>query len=197
MIQFITRNAGWKLLSLAVAFGIWVNVASDPELATIIAVPVEYRNYPKELLISAQTAATVNVEARGPARQIHSLTDLHAGVVIDLASVTGPGDRTFTLTAAQLALPRGVELVRTATPLHGYGALASPATSRGACNQRRGSARVCFWRWRVCGDASSCHSTGFARATWTRSAALSGPSCVTHHLASREATCAPSWTAWW
>jgi len=46
---FFTNNVGWKLLSLAAAFFIWVNIASEPELATILSAPVEYKNYPKDL----------------------------------------------------------------------------------------------------------------------------------------------------
>lgn len=111
--RFLTRNLGWKLLSLAGAFALWVAVASDPELATIVSVPVAYRNYPKDLLISSESASTISIEARGPARQIRALTEEHAAAVLDLASVHEAGERTFTITPAQLALPSGVELVRT------------------------------------------------------------------------------------
>lgn len=112
MMRLITKNFGWKLLSLVAAFGVWLNIASDPELATIISVPVAYRNYPRDLVISSESAGVISLEARGPARQIRNLTDSHAAAVIDLARVNGPGERTFSLTAAELALPRGVELVR-------------------------------------------------------------------------------------
>lgn len=113
MIRLITENSGWKLLSLVAAFAVWVNVASDPELTTIISVPVVYRNYPKDLLITSETSGVISVEARGPGRQIRELPDSHSAAVIDLSSVAGPGERTFTLTSAELALPRGVILVRT------------------------------------------------------------------------------------
>jgi hypothetical protein len=37
-----TRNVGWKLLSLGAAVVLWISVASEPELATLHSVPVEY-----------------------------------------------------------------------------------------------------------------------------------------------------------
>lgn len=112
-IRFLTRNAGWKLISLAAAFLVWINVASEPELATIVSVPVEYRNFPKGLDISSEIASTIRVEARGPARQVRSLPDSRLAAVIDFADVQAPGERTFTLAANELNLPRGIDLMRT------------------------------------------------------------------------------------
>jgi len=113
MKELLTRNLGWKLLSLAAAFFVWLSVASEPELATIVSVPVEYRNYPKNLVISSDIASTIRVEARGPSRQLRSLTESRLAAVIDLASIQSPGERTFTLTANELNLPRGIDLMRT------------------------------------------------------------------------------------
>jgi YbbR domain-containing protein len=113
MIQFLTRNWLWKLLSLAIAFLVWLSVASEPELATIVSVPVVYRNYPANLDISSDIASTIRVEARGPARQLRGLSDLRIAAAIDFASVQAPGERTFTLTASNLNLPRGIDLMRT------------------------------------------------------------------------------------
>ena len=113
MIPFLTRNAGWKALALAMAFLVWLSVASEPDLATIVSVPVVYRNYPANLDISSDIASTIRVEARGPARQLRSLSDLRIAAAIDFASVQAPGERTFTLTASNLNLPRGIDLMRT------------------------------------------------------------------------------------
>jgi YbbR domain-containing protein len=109
----LTRNFVWKLLSLAIAVAVWLAVASEPELATIVSVPVEYRNSPNDLEISSNIVSTINVEARGPAGRLASLSDEHIAAVVDFGSVKAPGERTFTLTASSLNLPRGVELIRT------------------------------------------------------------------------------------
>jgi YbbR domain-containing protein len=109
----ITRNFFWKALSVVIAIGIWYAVASEPELATIVSVPVEYRNYPKDLEISSDIVSTINVEARGLAGRLTSLHDSRIAAVVDFTSVTAPGERTFTLGSSSLNLPRGVDLIRT------------------------------------------------------------------------------------
>ena len=74
-MHFLTRNLIWKLFALVAAFGVWLNVASEPELATIVSVPVEYNNFPKDLEISSTIVESIDVEARGPAGQLRILND--------------------------------------------------------------------------------------------------------------------------
>lgn len=112
-MNFLTRNLLWKLFALAAAFGIWLNVSNEPELETIISVPVQYNHFPKDLEISSDIVETIDVEARGPSGLLRSLGDGRIAAIIDFASVTGPGVRTFTLTNRELKLPRDVELIRT------------------------------------------------------------------------------------
>jgi diadenylate cyclase len=112
-MRFLTRNLLWKLFALIAAFGVWLNVASEPELATIVSVPVEYNNFPKDLEISSTIVESIDVEARGSAGQLRTLNDSHIAAVVDFANVREPGERTFTLTPAEFKLPRGIELVRT------------------------------------------------------------------------------------
>lgn len=113
MMHLLTRNLLWKLLALIVAFGFWMNVASEPELATIVSVPVEYNNFPKDLEISSKIVDSIDVEARGPAGEVRSLQDSGIAAIVDFAGVKAPGERTFTLTANELKLPRGIALIRT------------------------------------------------------------------------------------
>ena len=112
MIRLLTANFGWKLLSLVAAFFIWANIASEPELSTIIASPVEYKNFPKDLEISSDIVATVDVEAHGPAGQLRDVNSAHLAAIVDFSSVKAPGERTFTLTAAEVKLPGGIQLIR-------------------------------------------------------------------------------------
>src|SRR5579863_5680366 len=112
-MSFITRNLLWKLLTLVAAFGVWLNVANEPELATIVSVPVEYNHFPKDLEISSDIVENIDLEARGPSGQLRGLHDSRIAAIVDFAGVTAPGERTFTLTNAELKLPRGIELIRT------------------------------------------------------------------------------------
>ena len=111
-MSLLTRNAGWKLLSLAAAFLIWMNIAGEPELATILSAPVEYQNYPKGLEISSNIVEAVDIEARGHSGQLRDLTASRITAIVDFSSVKAPGERTITLTSAQLNLPRGIDLIR-------------------------------------------------------------------------------------
>lgn len=112
-MSFFTRNILWKLFALAAAFGIWLNVANEPDLATIISVPVEYNHFPKDLEISSDIIEEIDVEARGPSGLLRGLNDGRIAAIIDFASITSPGERTFTIAPANLNLPRGVDLIRT------------------------------------------------------------------------------------
>lgn len=112
-MRFLTQNLLWKLLAVAVAFTYWLSVSNEPELATIVSVPVEYKNYPKNLEISSDIVDSIDVEARGPSGLLSSLPNSGIAAILDFSGIASPGERTFTLTPAQLRLPRGVQLVRT------------------------------------------------------------------------------------
>lgn len=113
-MRFFTHNIGWKLLSLVAAFAIWINVASEPELSTILSAPVEFKNYPADLEISSNNIVeSIDVEARGPSGQLRDVSAAPVTAIIDFASVKVPGERTFTLTAQEVGLPRGIALIRT------------------------------------------------------------------------------------
>ncbi len=141
-MNFLTRNLLWKLLALATAFAVWLSVASEPELATIVSVPVEYNNLPKDLEISSDIVETIDVEARGPAGQLRSLHDSRIAAIIDFSSVHAPGERTFTLTTAELKLPARIVITGCddpgATPvqLRESGRLGK-LRSRSTCRSRR------------------------------------------------------------
>jgi len=111
-MRFLTENIGWKLLSLMAAFFIWVNIANEPELSTILSAPVEYKNYPKDLEISSGIVESIDVEAHGPAGLLRDLSGSHLAAIVDFSSVRSAGERTFTLTSAEVNLPRGIQLIR-------------------------------------------------------------------------------------
>jgi YbbR domain-containing protein len=112
MTGFLTNNVGWKLLSLAAALVLWFVVASEPELATLHSVPVEYKGVPDDLEISSNFVENVFLEMRGPAGRLRDLSDTRPAVVLDFSTVHEPGERTFTIDQSHAILPRGIQLVR-------------------------------------------------------------------------------------
>jgi YbbR domain-containing protein len=113
MKDFFTKNAGWKLLSLAVAVLLWIAVASEPELSTFLSVPVEYRNLPKDLEINSDVVESVLLEVRGPAGELRGLPEARQrySVILDMSNV-GSGEHTFSIDGGDVSLPRGMHLVR-------------------------------------------------------------------------------------
>jgi YbbR domain-containing protein len=107
----IFGNLGWKLLSLATAVALWIAIAREPELATAIAVPIEFKNIPENLDIGSNLPDHVRLEIRGPSGRLShdNLTDV--AVILDLADAI-PGERTFNIRASTINLPAGVSFDR-------------------------------------------------------------------------------------
>jgi len=116
MLRLVTHNAGWKLLSLVVAFAIWMLVASEPELSTFATARIEFQSLSDNLELSSTPVTTILLEMRGPSNQLSGLGDgsQHPAVILDMAGVT-EGERTFTIGPGNVRMPRGVRVVR-ATP---------------------------------------------------------------------------------
>jgi YbbR domain-containing protein len=112
VLGLLTHNIGWKLLSLAAAVLIWISVASEPELATLQSVPVEYKGVPDDLEIGSDVLESVTLETRGPAGRLRDVAGARPAVVLDFSPVHQPGERTFDLDARNVSLPRGIQLVR-------------------------------------------------------------------------------------
>ena len=105
------RHLGWKLLSLALATGIWVLVSSEPELAAFVTVPVQYKHLSEDLEISSNFIESVSLELRGPSGDLRDFSAQPSAVVLDMAGVH-PGERTFLVSQSNVDLPRGVRLIR-------------------------------------------------------------------------------------
>jgi YbbR domain-containing protein len=110
-MKFITANLGWKLLALLIAVALWIAIAREPELATSIAVPIEFKNIPEDLDVGSNLPDRVRLEIRGPSGRLSrdNLADL--AVVLDLYDA-GPGDRTYNIRPANINLPAGVSFYR-------------------------------------------------------------------------------------
>jgi len=110
--RILIDNIGWKLLSVLLAFLLWAGVASEPELATSISVPILFRNIPDDLDISAEVLERVHLEIRGPAGRLTPESLSQTAVVLNLSDAQ-PGERTFTIHDRDVRqLPIGVVFYR-------------------------------------------------------------------------------------
>ena len=110
--RWLTENLGWKTLSVAVAFLLWLGIVGEPEQSISITIPIEYKNVPPDLEISSEMPDKVRVEVRGPSRRLTPAGLTTAAVIINLAPAQTPGERTFTIEESNLELPTGVIMSR-------------------------------------------------------------------------------------
>ncbi len=112
MIRRFFQDWPWKLACLAVATVIWMAVASEPEMATVVRVPVQYKYGPRDLEISSDIVGSVQVELLGVSGRLKEFSAVPSPVVLDFATVRGPGERTFNIDTSTMRLPKGVQLIR-------------------------------------------------------------------------------------
>ncbi|MEP7366743.1 MAG: CdaR family protein [Acidobacteriota bacterium] len=110
MMSLLVRNWRWKLISLAMAFLLWLSTVGEPETSTSVSVPVQYQNTPRDLEISSAVIDRVRLEVHGPQSKLKQNYMADVAVVVDLADVVRPGERTFPLDSAKIALPPGVRV---------------------------------------------------------------------------------------
>lgn len=112
MLKFVFENFWWKIASMALAVALWFAVILEPDLVTSTAVPIFFKNLPRDLEFASQAPDRIVLEISGPASKLspESLTD--TAVQIDLAGVPKSGERSFTIERSNITLPFGVKFVR-------------------------------------------------------------------------------------
>jgi diadenylate cyclase len=110
--RYVFHNIGLKLISLAMAVGLWLAVARDPVDELPLEIPIEFHRMPDNLEISSDKIPKAQILLRGPERLIHRLqpTDVHAE--IDLGHVNTAGERTFDLSSHQIQKPNDIDVVQ-------------------------------------------------------------------------------------
>jgi len=112
----LTRNLGWKVLSVLLAITLWIAVDGEPELVTLQSVPVFYQNVESNLALVANPPAAIRIELRGASDVLSRENLANVAVLLDLAGLTEPGERVFPVTRANITLPAGVRFVRSDPP---------------------------------------------------------------------------------
>jgi YbbR domain-containing protein len=116
MIGFFKRhvlhNFGLKLLSLALATGIWFLISPEEQPAEVaLRAPVVFDHVPQHLEISSESIPEAQIRVRGPERVIRDLQPTEVHAEIDLSGAN-PGERTFDLTSQQVRHPSDVRVVQ-------------------------------------------------------------------------------------
>lgn len=116
MIGFFKRhvlhNVGVKLLSVALATGIWFLISPEEEPAEVaLRAPVVFDHMPQHLEISSESIPEAQIRVRGPERVIRELQPSEVHAEIDLSGAK-PGERTFDLTSQEVRHPSDVRVVQ-------------------------------------------------------------------------------------
>lgn len=109
--RYVFAHFGYKVVSLALAIGLWWAVAHDPVAEVEVSLPIEFHRIPQNLEISSVNIPDAQVRVRGPERLIHDMRRQDVHVEVDLAGVK-PGERTFDLSAQQVHLPHELEVTQ-------------------------------------------------------------------------------------
>ena len=107
---YVWNNIGLKLISLALAVGLWLALARDPVAEVAVEVPIVFRNIPENLGIGYETVPRAQILLRGPQRAVRDVepSDVHAEV--DLTGAE-PGERLFSSSAVRVHKPPDLEVV--------------------------------------------------------------------------------------
>jgi YbbR domain-containing protein len=110
--RYVLHNFGLKLLSLALAAGIWFLISPEEQPAEVaLRAPVVLDHVPSHLEISSESIPEAQIRVRGPERVIRDLQPNEVHAEIDLSDAK-PGERTFDLTSQQVRHPSDVRVVQ-------------------------------------------------------------------------------------
>ena len=105
------RNLSLKLVSTLVAFLLWLVVAGERVVERVMRAPVEFQNLPAGLELVGNPPDTVEVRLRGSSGALSRMASGDMSAVLDL-STARPGRRLFHITASQVTVPYGTEIVQ-------------------------------------------------------------------------------------
>jgi len=112
-----TGRGRWQMLAqmtvslgLAVFFWSTLIIAQGEIIEKVLTVPVEYTASPPHLALVGNKELNVRLHLSGPKSDLALANPSELGVKIDLSKAV-PGNQTFVITAENLQLPRGVQLL--------------------------------------------------------------------------------------
>lgn len=108
---WVFGNLWLKVLSLGLALLLWMVVSGDETVERGLRVPLELTQVPAGLELLGDVPATVDVRVRGASGTLSRVTAGDVVAVLDLHTAQ-PGRRLFPLTADQVRVPFGVEIMQ-------------------------------------------------------------------------------------
>jgi len=105
------RNWGLKVLSVALAFAVWLYVNSQGQVTVNFAVPIEAVGLSPDLVLSDMSEATADVRVEGRENALSRLTSRHIHAYLDMSAVQ-PGSQWVSLTAGDVNVAEPVQVTQ-------------------------------------------------------------------------------------
>jgi len=110
-MRVLLQNLPLKLVSLALASLLWFVIAGEKTSEMGLSVPLELKNFPKDLELTGDAVNSVEVRLRASPSIIQSLGPQEVSAHVDLTGVQ-EGEHIVNLTADSIRIPFGVKVVR-------------------------------------------------------------------------------------
>jgi YbbR domain-containing protein len=106
--NFIFKNWQFKLLAFLVAIGLWFYVERDQEFTLVMEIPIEFTNFPDDMIITNNVKSSVEVVMEGRKDLINSINKKDLKAVIDLKPAE-LGKNIFNIQSNRIkSIPRGI-----------------------------------------------------------------------------------------
>jgi YbbR domain-containing protein len=105
------KHVGLKIVSLVLAALLWLLVSGEQTVERALRIPLEFTNLPTQLELVGQPPAVVDVRDRGSSGTLSRITAGELAAVLDVRTARR-GDRLFHLTAEDVRVPFGVDVVQ-------------------------------------------------------------------------------------
>jgi len=110
-VRPLSGNLPLRLMSLALAMGLWFVIGGRKTSERGLTIAVELRSVPRDLELTGDPVNTLDVRLRGSPGIIRTLEPGEVSAGIDLAGA-GEGERILHLTAESIRVPFGVHVVK-------------------------------------------------------------------------------------
>jgi YbbR domain-containing protein len=111
MRRELLHDIALKALSVAIAVALWLAISGEKTAERSLTVPMELRNFPRDLELTTDLVSSVQVRIRATPGIIHSLEAGEISAQVDLAGVR-EGERIIQLVPEDVRAPFGVRVVK-------------------------------------------------------------------------------------
>jgi len=109
--EALTKNIALKIISLLIAFFIWVMVVSEKKSEIGFSTSIQYQNIPKDMEIVGKTVQSLEVNIRGHRKDINRLSLKQIKAIVNL-SRDKEGKNTHFMANENIEVGRDVEIVQ-------------------------------------------------------------------------------------